>query len=162
MTLTIDLSAFQAAVARVGAAAQASVEQHLEEAALRLVLEAPYGEPDLLEEGPGPALEQLITPVETSGTVSSIGVITVYDWVQDPEKQHCFSPEGLDCSTFARKGPYLWDTRPADPGDGTTPCGANCGCELVPRELDLSTLGDDVLTQLGLDVGRDLTQAWNG
>lgn len=51
-----------------------------------------------------------------------------WDWELDPAAAHCEDPDGNDCPSFAEGGPYAAGEEPADPGDGTTPCGGYCRC----------------------------------
>jgi hypothetical protein len=76
----------------------------------------------------------LRSSVYRRGTTAAVDIAVVYDWVLSPFAHHCSDASGLDCPTIARGGPYTARTLPAIPRDGTTPCGADCGCQLVVRD----------------------------
>jgi len=94
----------------------------------------PYGGPGEFRGGEGTIpTGDLRSGVYKLGLGAAVDIAVVYDWELSPFAHHCSSPDGLDCPTLAREGPYTKATLPAIPGDGTTPCGAGCGCRLVER-----------------------------
>lgn len=149
--MTFDTSRFEARLAAARVAVRASAEQHLQEVAVSIVngtgYTAPMGD-SMMTLDP----LQVLVPGEWSGTVFSVGVRTVEDWQLEYGVHHCESPDGIDCPTFAFKGPYTQDSEPAQPGDGTTPCDGRCYCALVPRIPDFPDPTPDVAAAISADL----------
>lgn len=144
MTLTVDASGFLASLDRLAAQLPVTLAAGLPGTAEEILIASAYAEPTEDEAGPGPEAATLISPVQTDGEIFAVEVAVLYDWVLgEPRTTHCH-----DCLEFARLGPYTIETLPAEPGDGTTECGPNCYCQLVPREVDLSTAAEGPLSDL--------------
>ena len=99
-----------------------------------LAIPPPYGGPhEFGGEGTIPDTE-LRSSVRQRAGGAEVDFAVVYDWVLSPFAHHCRSADGLDFPTNARQGPYTARTLPAQPRDGTTPCGQGCGCQLLVRD----------------------------
>lgn len=159
MTATFDMSGLAARSAALRAALPASLATHVPEAGLDAVFNSGYAAGSDAEQATiDPA--SLLTELETDGTVATVGIIQLYDWVIEPGAQHCFSPDGLDCPTFAANGPYTAEQMTARPGDGTTPCKDRCHCTWEPRPPLFETDITDALAAAGAAVRGDLAAAW--
>jgi hypothetical protein len=72
----------------------------------------------------------LLYPQGMTGTANETFVLasnpeTLWTWKLGPVTAHC-----EDCPSFAAGSPYRSAELPAYPGDGSTACLFNCGCEL--------------------------------
>lgn len=87
------------------------------------------------------ALDGLVWSAAEAGYAYSAGQADLsVAWVEDKESDHCWM-----CEAFAQGSPYTgWQSLPAIPGDGTTPCGSNCHCILRVRNRTVVTAQGDI------------------